>query len=83
MVSLFQFLTLVLYAFLFFSLCAKFPAHPLLHSLISLIKSGEEYKILKLPIVQFYSVSCYLPLGPDIFVSTLFSNVFSLCTPSV
>jgi hypothetical protein len=68
------FLTNNLHAVLFFPIRATCPAHLILHDLIILIILDEEYKpcsFLHLPVTSSI-------FGPNILLSTLFSNTLSL-----
>jgi len=58
------------------------PAHPMLFDLIVLIKFGETYKLCSssfCSLLQSHTTST--PLGPNILLSTLFSNTVKLLFP--
>jgi hypothetical protein len=74
------FSTSILYAFLVSPIRATCPVHLILLDLIILITFGEEYKLWNSSICSFLQYPVTLSLfGPNIRLSTLFSNTLSLC----
>jgi hypothetical protein len=70
-----------LYAFLFSPILATWPAQPILLELIILIILCEEYKSRSSSLCIFlYSPVTSSIFGPNILLSTLFSNTLSLCS---
>jgi hypothetical protein len=64
------------------SICVTWAAHLILLDLITRIISGEEYRSLSSSLCSFlYSLVTSTLLGPNIFLSTLFSNTLSLRSP--
>lgn len=70
-----------LHTILLSSMCVTFPAQLILLALITLIISGKEYISYTLSLCNFLQSPDTSTLsGPNIFLSTLFSNVLSLCS---
>jgi hypothetical protein len=75
------FLTKILYTFLILPMCAAYPTHLVDLDLITLKTFGKEYQLMKLLIIQSFPVSCYfLPLTLNNLLSTLSSNILSICS---
>jgi hypothetical protein len=71
-----------IYAVLFSPICAICSSHNILFYLIILIILGEEYKFKSSPLCSSLNpTSTSFPFGPNILLSTLFSNTFSLYSP--
>jgi hypothetical protein len=76
-----DFPTKTLYTFLPFAMRATCPAHLIVLHLICLTISGGEYKLWSYPLCNFlHSPVTSSVLGPNILLSTLFSNTLSLCS---
>jgi hypothetical protein len=74
----FGFPTNILYAFIS-PICAKFPAYFIFLDLIILIIKGQEYKLWSSSLYSFLQSPVTSSLfGPNILLSTLFSNTLSL-----
>jgi hypothetical protein len=74
------FLTKTLYAFLFSPNRATCPAHFILFNLIFLIIFGKDYKLWRTSLCSFLQPPVTSLFGPNILLSTLFSNTLSLCS---
>jgi hypothetical protein len=76
-----DFITKTLYIPPFYSIHATCPTHPILLNFIIQIIIGEEYRSLSSSLYSFHysSVTSSL-LGPNILLSTLFSNTLNLCS---
>jgi hypothetical protein len=75
------FATKILFVFLFFPIRAMFHAHHILLQLIILITLGKEYKLWSSSLCSFLQPPVTSSLhGPNILLSTLFSNTLSLCS---
>jgi hypothetical protein len=73
--------TKILYATLFSSIRATCPYHLILFDLITRIIFGDEYRSLSSSLCSLlHSPVASSLLGPNILVSTLFSNTLSLCS---
>ena len=73
------FLTKFLYAPRFFPIRASCPAHLILLYFITRITFGEEYRSLRSSLCSFHNFTATSSLlGPNILLSFLFANAFSL-----
>jgi hypothetical protein len=71
-----------LYAFRLSAACATFPAYLILFNLVTVIITGDEYKLLNFSLRNFLHPSVTSSLfGPHSLLSTLFSNI-SVYVPS-
>jgi hypothetical protein len=74
----------IFYAFLIFPVCVTCRAHRILHVLTTLIIFGAARMLWNSSLCSLpQSPSTSFLLGPNILLSTLFSNTLSLCTPLV
>jgi hypothetical protein len=75
------FSTKIFYAFLFFHMHATLPAHILHFDLTTPIIFGDPYKLWRSPLgilLEPSATQCLL--GPNILLSTLFSDTLSMCS---
>jgi hypothetical protein len=78
------FMTKILYALVTSPMRATCHSYPFFLDLMRLIIFGEAYKLWSSHYAVFSSLSpTTSPLGPNILLSTLFSNTFKLCSFSV